>query len=87
MPTDHLGLEVTAHSSLQRARALGLYDWLTSIAPGLWGTPQDIARRLRGLDAKGMSQWMFFVGQAGEDRLRHVEQFCHEVLPRLTTDD
>lgn len=68
---------------IDRAKALGLYDWLMSRAPGFWGTPADIAARLREFDAAGMTNWMFYVGRGGDDRREHIRLICDEVMPLL----
>lgn len=69
---------------IDRARRLGLYDWLMSRAPGLWGRPADVADRLRELEAEGMDRWMFYVGRRESDRMAHLRLICHEVIPRLS---
>jgi len=68
---------------IDRAKALGLYDWLMSRAPGFWGTPEDIAARMREFDSAGMTNWMFYVGRGGGDRREHVRLICDEVMPLL----
>jgi hypothetical protein len=68
---------------MERARALGLEEWLRSRAPGLWGTPQDVAERLAELGAQGLDRWMFFVGRGDIDKAEQVRLICEEVLPRL----
>jgi alkanesulfonate monooxygenase SsuD/methylene tetrahydromethanopterin reductase-like flavin-dependent oxidoreductase (luciferase family) len=68
---------------IDRAKELGLYDWLMSRAPGLWGTPRDIATRLHELEAQGMDRWMFYVGRRESDRMNHLRLICSEVLPLL----
>ena len=68
---------------IDRARELGLYDWLMARAPGLWGRPAEVADRLRELEADGMDRWMFYVGRRETDRMNHLHLICNEVLPRL----
>jgi 5,10-methylenetetrahydromethanopterin reductase len=68
---------------VERAKALGLYEWFAERAPGLWGTPSDIANRLRVLDAAGLHRWMFFVGRSEQERVSHIRRLCTEVLPLL----
>ena len=68
---------------IDRARELGLYDWLMARAPGLWGRPADVADRLRELEAAGMDRWMFYVGRRESDRMNHLRLICREVIPRL----
>ena len=71
---------------IQRARELGLYDWLLARAPGLWGRPEDIAARLRELEAQGMDRWMFYVGRSESDRMNQLRLICNGVLPLLELD-
>ncbi len=71
---------------IDRARELGLYDWLLARAPGLWGRPEDVARRLRELEAQGMDRWMFYVGRSESDRMNQLRLICDGVLPRLNLD-
>lgn len=68
---------------IDRARKLGLYDWLMARAPGLWGRPADVAARLLELEAQGMDRWMFYAGRRESDRMNHLRLICHEVIPRL----
>ena len=45
---------------VQRAKALGIYDWLISRSPCLWGTPAEVRRRLEVLRDRGARKWMLF---------------------------
>ena len=45
---------------VQRAKALGVYDWLISRSPCLWGTPADVRQRLDVLRDRGARKWMLF---------------------------
>ena len=71
------------HALIARARELGLYDWLLARSPGLWGTPADVARRLRELESEGMDRWMFYVGRSETDRMNQLRLICEGVMPRL----
>ena len=71
---------------IDRARELGLYDWLMARSPGLWGRPEDVAGRLRELGAQGMDRWMFFVGRSENDRMNQLRLICDGVLPLLELD-
>ena len=75
--------ESRQQSHIARAKELGLYDWLVARAPGLWGTPADVAARLRELEATGMDRWMFYVGRSESDRMNQLELICNEVVPLL----
>ncbi len=66
-----------------RAKELGIYDWLSTMSPGLFGTPDDIAARLIEHGQAGRENWMFYVGHAGENRLEHIRLIGEEVLPRV----
>ena len=85
--THNLGSEYQDESRQQaliaRARELGLYEWLVARAPGLWGRPEDIARRLRELEAQGMDRWMFYVGRSESDRMNQLRLICEGVMPLL----
>lgn len=67
-----------------RARQLGIYDWLLARAPGLWGTPADIAARLQQYDREGLDRWMFYVGRSESDRMNHLRSICEGVMPLLS---
>ena len=68
---------------IDRAKELGLYDWLLARAPGLWGTPTDVAGRLRELESQGMDRWMFYVGRSESDRMNQLRLICEGVMPLL----
>ena len=69
---------------VQRAKELGIYDWIISRAPGLWGTPEDVSRRLAEFGEMGLTNWMFFVGRSHIDRLEMIDKLAKGVLPNLT---
>ena len=85
--THSLGSEYQDESREQaliaRAKELGLYDWLLARAPGLWGTPADVAARLRELESEGMDRWMFYVGRSEGDRMNQLRLICEGVMPLL----
>ena len=70
---------------VDRAKDLGIYEWLVSRAPALWGPPDNIVTRLRELDGMGIGSWLFYGGGADFDRSAWIETFTGEVLPRITT--
>lgn len=45
---------------VERAKTLGIYDWAIEQSPQLFGTPDDVAARLRTLAARGLTRWMCF---------------------------
>ena len=45
---------------VERAKALGVYDWIISRSPCLWGTPRDVRARLETLRTRGADKWMLF---------------------------
>ena len=55
---------------VHRAKQLGVYDWLVSRSPCLWGTPTEIAHRLQELDERGARQWMLYPGNRYGDDAR-----------------
>ena len=71
---------------ISRARELGLHEWLLARSPGLWGRPEDVAARLRELEALGMDRWMFYVGRSESDRMNQLRLICDGVMPRLDLD-
>ena len=60
---------VNRHQILvERAKELGLYDWLISRSPRLFGTPDDVSKRLIELAGNGLTDWMFYVTGPEPDR-------------------
>ena len=47
---------------------MGLYDWLISRSPRLFGTPDDVRKRLIELAGNGLTDWMFYVTGPEPDR-------------------
>jgi 5,10-methylenetetrahydromethanopterin reductase len=68
---------------VRRAKELGLYEWLISRAPGLWGTPTDVARRLTELGDQGMQRWMFYVGRKPSRVLHDLDLYLDGLMPHL----
>ncbi len=68
---------------VQRAKALGLYDWLVARAPGFFGPPENIAARLEQFAQRGMTNWMFYVAPIHGDRSEYLDRFADGVLPLL----
>ena len=69
---------------VQRAQALGVYDWLVSRAPRLWGTDDDIARRLGELGAEGLTNWLFYGGSFYGETLRLVDLLKRQLSSGIT---
>lgn len=69
---------------VQRAQALGVYEWLVSRAPRLWGTDDDIRRRLRELGAEGLTNWLFYGGSFYGETLRLVDLLGAELSAGIT---
>ena len=67
---------------VERAKRAGLYDWLVSRSPRLWGTPEDVSRRLAELADMGLANWIFFTGRT-EDKFGLIDKLTHEVMPAL----
>jgi alkanesulfonate monooxygenase SsuD/methylene tetrahydromethanopterin reductase-like flavin-dependent oxidoreductase (luciferase family) len=68
---------------VERARILGLYEWLIGRSPGFFGPPDNVARRLDAFAARGMNNWMFYVAQFHGDRFEYLERFAAGVMPLL----
>jgi alkanesulfonate monooxygenase SsuD/methylene tetrahydromethanopterin reductase-like flavin-dependent oxidoreductase (luciferase family) len=68
---------------VQRAKDMGLYDWLVSMAPGFWGPPEAVAAKLREYRERGMTNWQFYVAQIHGDRPEYIDRFVNGVLPAL----
>lgn len=69
--------------TVQRAKELGIYDWLVGRSARLWGTPRDISRRLEELADMGVTNWLFYCGLAGVDKQDLVRKLAHEVMPNF----
>ena len=65
-----------------RAKELGIYDWLVERSPRLWGTPDDVAARLKELGSLGLCNWIYYIGRRADKR-GLVETLAREVVPRL----
>ena len=66
---------------VQRAKDLGIHDWIIEHSPRLWGTPDDICERLGELADMGLTNWVFlqqskgtFVGGADAEKLDLIEK-------------
>ena len=76
---------------VDRAKKLGLYDWLLTRSPRLFGTSDDVAARLNELGRDhDMKKWIFFATGRGErasanngERLAYIDQLTGEVRPQL----
>ena len=75
----------------ERAKELGLYDWLLSRSPRLFGTVDNVVDRLNELGhSLGMKQWIFFAWGRGErtggddgERYEMIDSVGRKILPRL----
>ena len=70
--------------TVERAKELGIYDFLLSRSPRFWGTPDDICRRLAQFREMGLTQWQLYVGMAGLDRLDIINKMGRHVIANLT---
>jgi 5,10-methylenetetrahydromethanopterin reductase len=68
---------------VERAKKLGIYEWIVSISAGFWGPPDAIARRLTEFGEQGLTNWQFYVGQVHGDKLAFIDNFARGVLSRL----
>ncbi len=74
---------------VERAKKLGVYDWMLSRSPRLFGTPQDIAARFNELGREhDMKHWiLFMISRASwdasphEERLDQIHKLGREVIP------
>jgi len=63
-----------------RAKEVGLYDWLISRSPRLFGTPDDINVRLEELAKQGMNNWMFYITPNDPKKYELVETLSKGVI-------
>ncbi|MBM3505731.1 MAG: LLM class flavin-dependent oxidoreductase [Alphaproteobacteria bacterium] len=76
---------------VERAKELGLYDWLLSRSPRLFGTTADVAERMNDLKRTlDLKQWIFFAWGKGErtggedaERLEMIDRVGLELRPLL----
>ena len=76
---------------IERAKELGIYDWLMSRSPRLLGTSDDIVNRLNELGSGfDLKQWILFIlvgseriGAGDEKRKELIRKLGREVRPRL----
>ena len=68
---------------VRRAKELGLYDWLITHSPRLWGTPEDISRRVFELADMGVTNLLFYGGMAGPDKVGFVKRVAKELVPKV----
>ena len=54
------GSEGRGRVMVERAKQLGLYDWIVSRSPCLWGAPEDVTNRLGELRDRGIYNWMLY---------------------------
>ena len=54
------GSEGRGRVMVERAKQLGLYDWIVSRSPCLWGAPEDVANRLGELRDRRIYNWMLY---------------------------
>ena len=72
------------HQTLvRRAKELGLYEWLLSRSPRLFGTPEDVSVRLEELAGQGLTNWMFYITPRDQGRYEMLEMLSDGVMPRL----
>ncbi len=78
------------HMLVERAKRLGLYDWLVERSPRLWGTPDDVTRRLRELGDMGLTNWMFLhhsggllVGGPDAAKYEQIDTLAQQIMPHF----
>ena len=67
---------------VERAKTLGLYEWLYERASRLCGTPPEIAERLKTFRDQGLDKWMLWQ-DGGEGDINDMPARLGEVLARL----
>ena len=68
---------------VERAKEVGLYDWLISRSPRLFGTPDDITRRLEELGEMGLTNWMFYITPNDPGRYDLLDKLSNGVIPNF----
>ena len=72
------------HSTMVgRAKEVGLYDWLISRSPRLFGTPDDINRRLEELAEMGLTNWMFYITPNDPGKYDLLDKLSNGVMPKF----
>ena len=56
------------------AKELGVYEWMISRSAQLFGTPEDIAKRLNYFSDLGVNQWTFVVLGGDHDRMDYIKK-------------
>lgn len=76
---------------VQRAKDLGIYDWILSQSPQLFGTVEDICARLEMYGGLGLRNWFFlqssrgtFVGGVDQDKYDLIDKISNEIVPRFS---
>jgi 5,10-methylenetetrahydromethanopterin reductase len=76
---------VNRHQILvERSKELGLYDWLISRSPRIFGTPDDVSNRLAEFEGKGLTDWMFYVSGPDHKKYDLLEKLTREVMPNFS---
>ncbi len=70
---------------VERAKELGIYDWLMARSPRIFGTPADIARRLGELRDQGLANWVLIAmgPTPTTPKTDLIASLARDVLPRL----
>ncbi len=70
---------------VERAKKLGIYDWLMSRSPRIFGTPADIAKRLGELRDQGLANWVLIAmgPTPTTPKTDLIATLARDVLPRL----
>jgi len=72
------------HATLvERAKDAGLYNWLLSRSPRLFGTPEDINGRLEELAEMGLTNWMFYLTPTDPGKPELLEMLSGGVIPKF----
>lgn len=76
-------MEDRERTLIRRAKELNIYDWLLTRSANFWGTPADIAARLRHYDEQGLDKWMFYIGRDEATREAETRAVTDEIMPLL----
>ncbi|MSP51188.1 MAG: LLM class flavin-dependent oxidoreductase [Alphaproteobacteria bacterium] len=75
---------------VERAKRLGIYDWVMECSPQLFGTPADIRERLKMYSGLGLKNWFFlyssrgtFVGGSEKEKYDFIDKLSNELIQQL----
>ena len=76
---------------VERAKRLGVYDWLMSCSPQFFGRPEDIVKRLEHYGDLGLKNWYFlyssrgaFIGGSDQEKYNLIDTLSNEIIPHFS---